>query len=158
MAALCWHPFSSARSSIERGKGSPGSSWAAVSLCLWSDILFDKWVWVKIKPGDRRVWSMCPLTRATHFGYIFWTHSQVEMKVLGTMGFVPEWAEGGTPSKQTKMELPEANMQGRYPRSPETSGTLSESCAEPTPSFFGQRPQSFQLPGKTAPRKNEGAD
>ena len=36
------------------------------------------WVWLKVKPlGLRRVWSMCPLTRATHFGPSFLSHSHV---------------------------------------------------------------------------------
>ena len=37
-----------------------------------------KWVWLKIEQeGIRRLWSMFPLTRATHFGTCFLSHSQM---------------------------------------------------------------------------------
>ena len=38
----------------------------------------NKWVWLKIKrEGLRRFWSMFPLTRATHFGTGFLSHTQI---------------------------------------------------------------------------------
>ena len=45
---------------------------AGCLLCLLSI-----WVWVNIKTPDRRVLSMCPFTRASHFGHLFLTHGHL---------------------------------------------------------------------------------
>ena len=36
-----------------------------------------KWVWVKMKPPWDQFWSMAPLARASHLGYLFLNHSQL---------------------------------------------------------------------------------
>ena len=54
----------------------------------WRRFPFEIWVWVKIKPpGNRRFWSMFPLTRATHFGYLFLSHTHIPLGWFGAWGF-----------------------------------------------------------------------
>ena len=45
------------------------------------------WVWLKIQElGLRRFWSMFPLTRATHFGTGFLSHTHVVVTTTISLG------------------------------------------------------------------------
>ena len=63
----------SIRPTLRRSAGSPVSEFTCprrhVELGTWK---IHNWVWVKMKPpGDRRFWSMFPLTRVPFWVYIF---------------------------------------------------------------------------------------
>ena len=55
----------------------PPTRACVVGTAVGTDPVERIWVWVKVKPPGRRFWSMFPLTRASHFGYLFLTHSHM---------------------------------------------------------------------------------